>query len=470
MEKDIGLCDLIFDYYESKILFGYCKYGERLPSIAQLSSISQLGENTVRGAFRRLREKGYIQSEERKASVVTYRGTSADFEKNKADYFVPRKDGIRDFFQAARLLFIPIWETALENTENPYRVVANRETAGKLFDDLPPVVQFCIDYVFPLKNELLTNLYWECTRYVHLFYSPTTKSRIPRQGTASRTIQLEDGAYSDVKNEIFEFISKARRKYHLEGVEQIPFKWNVYRQRPQLRYTLAAQMISEIFWGRYPVGSFLPSLTEMAEQYDISLTTARRTVELLNSLGVTRSYHGSGTKVLMDSAAADLPPSDVREDLRLHRESLHLMGLTIRGVMLFTLESVPAARREKLMQELFEIRAQKRGFLCFGVILNFICENCPSMIVRECYSRLKEFIIWGCIMVLPLLKSEEFLTMHDRGIGQLEHYLKNNNLAAFADGCQSLMEAHLKNDSMELQTFTDDWQSLMEEKASKGQR
>ena len=157
-------------------------------------------------------------------------------------------------------------------------------------------------------------------------------------------------------------------------------------------------MISEIFWGRYPVGSFLPSLTEMAEQYDISLTTARRTVELLNSLGVTRSYHGSGTKVLMDSAAADLPPSDVREDLRLHRESLHLMGLTIRGVMLFTLESVPAARREKLMQELFEIRAQKRGFLCFGVILNFICENCPSMIVRECYSRLKEFITWGCIM------------------------------------------------------------------------
>ena len=116
MEKDIGLCDLLCDYYESKILFGYCKYGDRLPSIAQISSISQLGQNTVRGAFKRLREKGYIQSEERKASVVSYRGTSADFEKNKADYFVPREDGIRDFFQAARLLFIPVWETALENT------------------------------------------------------------------------------------------------------------------------------------------------------------------------------------------------------------------------------------------------------------------------------------------------------------------------------------------------------------------
>ena len=470
MEKDIGLCDLLCDYYESKILFGYCKYGDRLPSIAQISSISQLGQNTVRGAFKRLREKGYIQSEERKASVVSYRGTSADFEKNKADYFVPREDGIRDFFQAARLLFIPVWETALENTGDPYRAITNRETAGKFFDDLSPVVRFCIDYVFPLKNELLTNLYWECMRYVRLLYSPTTKNRIPHQRTTSRTIQLEDSAYSDVKDEIFEFISKVRQMYRLEDVEQIPFKWNVYRQRPQLRYTLAAKIISEIFWGRYPVGSFLPSLTEMAEQYDISLTTVRRTVELLNSLGVTKSYHGSGTKVLMDSAETDLPPSDMREDLRLHRESLQLMGLTIRGVMLFTLESVPTARREKLIQELFEIRAQKRGFLCFGVILNFICENCPSMIVRECYSRLKEFIIWGCIMVLPLLKSEAFLTMHDRGIEQLEHYLKNNDLEAFANGCQSLMEAHLKNDSMELQTFTDDWQSLIDEKAGNGQR
>ena len=90
------------------------------------------------------------------------------------------------------------------------------------------------------------------------------------------------------------------------------------------------------------------------------------------------------------------------------------------------------------------------------------------MIVRECYSRLKEFITWGCIMVLPLMNSEEFLTMHDRGIQQLERYLKNNEYEDVADGCQSLMEVHLKNDSMELKTFADDWQSLMEEKARNG--
>ena len=69
----------------------------------------------------------------------------------------------------------------------------------------------------------------------------------------------------------------------------------------------------------------------MVEQYDVSLTTARRTIELLNTLGVTRSYHGRGTKVLMDSTATDLPLSDVREDLRLHRESLQFLRLTIRG-------------------------------------------------------------------------------------------------------------------------------------------
>lgn len=48
MEKDLGLCDLVFDYYESQILFGCRKYGDRLPSIAKICDAYHLGRNTVR--------------------------------------------------------------------------------------------------------------------------------------------------------------------------------------------------------------------------------------------------------------------------------------------------------------------------------------------------------------------------------------------------------------------------------------
>ena len=80
MEKNIGLNELIYDYYESRILFGHYKYGDPLPSISQICDIFQVGRNTVRAAFSRLKEKGYILSEERKASIVVYQGTLEDFE------------------------------------------------------------------------------------------------------------------------------------------------------------------------------------------------------------------------------------------------------------------------------------------------------------------------------------------------------------------------------------------------------
>ena len=50
MEKDLGLCDLVFDYYESQILFGCRKYGDRLPSIAKICDAYHLDVYKRQGA------------------------------------------------------------------------------------------------------------------------------------------------------------------------------------------------------------------------------------------------------------------------------------------------------------------------------------------------------------------------------------------------------------------------------------
>ena len=42
MEKNIGLNELIYDYYESRILFGHYKYGDPLPSIRRFAISSKL--------------------------------------------------------------------------------------------------------------------------------------------------------------------------------------------------------------------------------------------------------------------------------------------------------------------------------------------------------------------------------------------------------------------------------------------
>ncbi|MCA5964709.1 winged helix-turn-helix domain-containing protein [Blautia sp. RD014234] len=81
MKKDKGLYELIYEYYESRILFGYYKYGDSLSSVSVICSTFQVGRNTVRAALAKLEEKGYIVTEERRAAEVVYRGTSEEFEK-----------------------------------------------------------------------------------------------------------------------------------------------------------------------------------------------------------------------------------------------------------------------------------------------------------------------------------------------------------------------------------------------------
>lgn len=424
MEKDICLCDLVFDYYEKQILFGYCQYGERLPSITHICDLFHLSRNTVRKAYERLKEKGYAQSEERKGFTVLYRGSSEDFERNKANYYVPREDGIQDFLCAAKLLFAPLGKLEDQDRGTAKREALYQKRFEKLVDSTSSAVMFCIENISPIQNGLLTNLYLECLRYVNFLYSD----------------QPEGGWYIDTKKEVSEFISSMKEKYHLEQAEQIPFKWNIYRQRPQVRYTLATVILREILCGRYPPDSFLPSLQKMAEEYHVSLTTVRRTVATLNSFGVTKSYHGSGTKISIDPTLVDFTSSDIQESLQMSKESMQLLKLTIHNVLLYTLENASKETLEKLERNFSAILDNNKGILCMNVIVDFICQECPSAMVRECYTRLWEYVIWGYIFVLPLLKSDEFNTRYTKVISQMVSHLQDDDLPAFADDWRTVME------------------------------
>ena len=74
MEKNSELNELIYEYYESRILFGIYKYGEELKSVPQICAAFKLARNTVQIAFDRLEEKGYIRTEKRRVARVIYQG------------------------------------------------------------------------------------------------------------------------------------------------------------------------------------------------------------------------------------------------------------------------------------------------------------------------------------------------------------------------------------------------------------
>lgn len=74
------------------------------------------------------------------------------------------------------------------------------------------------------------------------------------------------------------------------------------RRRP--RYLeLADDLAEEIIAGRYPVGSMLPSETELCERYEVSRYTVREALRRIQSAGLVSTRQGLGTRVEQISEA-----------------------------------------------------------------------------------------------------------------------------------------------------------------------
>ena len=115
MKKNNQLNELIYEYYESRILFGVYRYGERLNSVPQICATFGLARNTVQIALDKLEKNGYIRREKRKTARVIYQGTESVFRENAAKFFVPRKNGLLDLNHNGNLMFTSIWEKGLQN-------------------------------------------------------------------------------------------------------------------------------------------------------------------------------------------------------------------------------------------------------------------------------------------------------------------------------------------------------------------
>ena len=54
-------------------------------------------------------------------------------------------------------------------------------------------------------------------------------------------------------------------------------------------------LINRINDGTYPAGSYIPSETKLISEFGVSITTVRKTVSELASMGLVEKIHGKGT-------------------------------------------------------------------------------------------------------------------------------------------------------------------------------
>lgn len=212
-------------------------------------------------------------------------------------------------------------------------------------------------------------------------------------GALSVEIELFHERYISAVNEFY-------AKWSTAAVPdtQIAFTWSSYKKSSQICYSLAMDLMISIHRKKYADGDFLPSLENLANEKKVSVSTVRRTLSLLNSIGITKTVNGRGTKILSDNELADncdLTSSAVRRRLLDYAQCFQLIALSCRKVCEITIDSLDEASMVQFMEQLLLWKRLERYDLSAYTILEFITRLAPYETLRKVYKEPFQQLIWG---------------------------------------------------------------------------
>lgn len=184
---------------------------------------------------------------------------------------------------------------------------------------------------------------------------------------------------------------------------QIPFEWRVYRERPQICYSLAARLIGMILINQeYTPGDFLPSYHEMAQQFSVSLSTIRRMVELLENLGIVVSIHGVGTQVLpRKQKSPHLPSASAQKILARCLEVIQIIQISFDQIVQQFFPK-PKGKLENCLSEMRDLQEEGASFRSFITCMGYLFYGSDSNPLEAVWEKLYEILLLG----LPIVEMQ----------------------------------------------------------------
>lgn len=451
-----SMADIIYDYFTSRIVFGYYLLGDQLPSISYICRQFQVSALTVRTALIRMREEGYIETTERKRSIVTFRPDEQQ-EQRYRNTFLSRREGMNDMCRNSDILFRPIVHYYLQRqTEDSIKQIRSQLKKRK-GHPAKQINMFYAEAMRPLNNSLVLNLHWEMVRYLQPPYlqrpanfedSDTAAEHIEQMlslieaGNIEKALEMTQAFSKNVTQMFFESLGVMLDTP--EPVKQIPFEWQIYREHPQMCYTLAAELMSKIDARIYKQEELLPPCQVLAQKYDVSLITMRRTLELLNDIHVTETQNGVGTRVISGrlSGPPDLSHLQIRKCLLMLLQAMQMSALTCKNVAVHTLSSLDDEDFQALEREIECLTEEGTPFLAAKACLRFIGENSSSAFIREVYRQLYLLLQWGHALHMFSQKLDAGRFYEDYA-ESLREKLCRRDIDGFAENLSELMKKNV---------------------------
>ncbi len=459
--NDQGFARLIYEYFVVRFYFQYYQYGDTLPATEVLCRQFSVSSRTIKLAFRRLQDKGYISIRQGRRAQVLFRQSDQDLDQFAIQFFSERLSAIPDLYQSTELIVLPLLVKSLCLMEESDFAYLEKCAEQPNPDDQ---IRFYCYILQKTQNPLVLNLFWESALYFglpfsmehrgqQLYHPEISRQRLKdliaagKEKNPQRILGAHAAFQQDVSKKIMDYIG--RRISVLPERKQVPFVWKVYRDRPEICCGLAIRVIHDIYLGDFKDAAFLPSYEKMAEKYGVSVSTMRRTIGVLNGLGATQSINGKGTRVLMmsGSEAEQIPDPTapkIRRNMAYYIQSFELLALSSEGVMNMAVQAFSDAERTELADLLEASLHTGRYYISPQSIFAFVAEHSPLQGIQEIYGKLYGLNLWG----YPMRKYRKEMPGLDETLIEFTETmiqaLRNHDVCCFSSTIYALMKSEYR--------------------------
>lgn len=409
----MALYEVMYSILLTQIKFGTYHIGETLPTIDEASRLFMVSADTINAAYLRLKREGYITLTTNVGAKVRVDCAKKEISRNIQKFFSVRKNALIDLSKSMQILFGKAQWSGLKTASQ--KTIAELEQLAAKKDILPSyrmIQQLQLIYG-SLKNDMLMRLIWQ----TFIFYQAPFLSvednlkRLPIEEPNPLINMLDLCRKKDWKTlqiavETFQKqLSSALCKFYENkispkpaGQSTVSFHWSSYEKTSQRCYSLGMSLLAAISREYYSAGTLLPSLETLAKQKQVSVSTVRRTLALLNKIGAVKSINGVGTRVLsieQIGTQCDFTHPDVQKRLLDFLQSLQILTFSCKMAAQITIASLNTAAIELWKEALYDLNAIGRQHLAPYAALKLISQYAPYDAVRKVYTELFLQLFWG---------------------------------------------------------------------------
>ena len=444
-----------FLYNEIKrcILEGQIPPGNPLPSSRMYCEQFHVSRYTINRVFDALRTEGLVDIQPRLAPIVASKKDTCN-SSNTVFEILKQREGILQLYQTFALILPSLMVFALQECDVEimphYKQAMKALRLGDASGEWSPPSKLGYDILRIGGNSLFSELYSTFGLYNKLaFFAEDCPyfSKHFLRGAVSVTSVIIDTLKGDDPLTKYNQLSDMYQKltdsiehtlnYLSETTPKCPaqtglkFSWNPMRGQDYYYSKIVDDLNLKIGLGEYSVGMFLPYEKQLANQYEVSISTVRKALSELEQRGFVKTLNGKGTIVIKpdDTKLHQLALNSgyVEKALR-YLHALQLMVLIIRPA---ALAAAPQFTKEEL-DELAD-RFTSSDSIYLSDILKAIMRNTTLEPLYVILSETNHLLEWGHHFAYYPSKKHTLSHLNKQVILALQQ-LREGNADSFADG------------------------------------